>query len=111
MALVDIISLHSSERQAADEIVYDQAGTPSYAKRLLVDTVGRVADLKARYLYMGVGDGWYYGEGLVINDDGSSQWVHCGYGGWYGVDFLGSSIDVAEELLERKAAYDQEQGT
>lgn len=109
MALVDGISIYSSERQAADEIVYDQAGTPSYAKRFLADTVGRVADLKARYVYMGDGDGWYHGEGLVINDDGSSQWMHCGYGGWYGVDFLGSSIDVAEELLERKAAYDQEQ--
>lgn len=108
MALWNAVSIYE-DRKEGDEVILNEEGLPAYIKRFDAYSVGRVAQVKERYHYIGDGDGWYAGEALVINDDGSSLWVTCGRSGYSGANISDINVDVAEELLTRKEQYDAEQ--
>jgi hypothetical protein len=92
--------------------------TADKALRLVPESIGRTLSVKIEYHYMGDGDGYYYGTATLVNDDGTTRKIQAGGARYYngramdtrdGADLHGSTVDVADELVTIKLAYDTEQ--
>lgn len=80
-----------------------------YGKRIIPNTEGRVLSITKQYHYIGDGDGYYWHDAIVINDDGSPRCVKCG--GYQGRDSrdgsidLGSTVDLTDDLRAKYLAW------